>query len=85
MGFSKNHKRHEKMKTIVCNNSQRKSVVFFNNGGINILAIAQQDGEYWFTIGHFNTLSGAKRSAKRQMLRSGYTFDENELNSLTLD
>lgn len=71
------------MKHINCNNSASKSVVFFDNDG-SIIAIAQQDGEYWFSIGYFNTLAGAKRSAIRQMAALGYTFDEKKMKAFTL-
>lgn len=71
------------MKTINCNNSTSKSVSFFANGN-NFIAFAEQDREYWFTIGHFKTLAGAKRSAVKQMARMGYTFNEKEMQAVTL-
>lgn len=71
------------MKHINCNNSNSKSVVFFDNDG-SIIAIAEQDGEYWFSIGYFNTLAGAKRSATRQLAALGYTFNADEMKALSL-
>ena len=38
--------------------------------------------EYWFTIGTYKTLSGAKRAAIKAMERMGYTLNEDELNLL---
>lgn len=73
------------MKKIICNNSASKSVNFFsNNNGANIHAFAEQDGEYWFTIGSFKTLAGAKRSTVKQMTRLGYTFDEKQMKALAV-
>lgn len=71
------------MKHINCNNSNSKSVVFFDNDG-SIIAMAEQDGEYWFSIGYFKTLAGAKRSAIKQMAALGYTFDEKKMKAFTL-
>lgn len=72
------------MAHIKCNNSTSKSVTFFKNGEISIIVVAEQDGEYWFTIGHFKTLAGAKRSAVKQMARHGYTFDEKQMKALAV-
>ena len=72
------------MAHIKCNNSTSKSVTFFKNGEISIIVVAEQDGEYWFTIGHFKTLAGAKRSTIKQMARLGYTFDEKKMKAFTL-
>lgn len=71
------------MKHIYCNNSSSKSVVFFDNDN-SIIAMAEQDGEYWFSIGYFKTLAGAKRSAVRQMAALGYTFDEKQMKALAI-
>lgn len=71
------------MKQINCNNSTSKSVIFFDNDG-SILAMAQQDGEYWFSIGYFKTLAGAKRSATKQMAALGYTFNADQMKALAL-
>ena len=71
------------MKTINCNNSSSKSVIFFENDG-SILAFAQQDGEYWFSVGYFKTLAGAKRSAVRQLAALGYTFNAAEMKALAI-
>lgn len=70
---------------INCNNSSHKSVVFFNNGGTSILAYALQDGEFWFTIGGYKTLTNAKRSAIKAMGVLGYTFDESQMEKLTIE
>ena len=71
------------MKQIICNNSSSKSVTFFDNH-TNIIAMAQQDGEYWFTIGYFKTLAGAKRSAVKQLAALGYTFNDKEMKALAI-
>ena len=71
------------MTTINCNNSERKSVKFFNNG-TTIMVFALEDGEYWFTIGDgYTTEAGAKRGAVKKMAKYGYTFDEKEMKNLT--
>ena len=72
------------MATIKCNNSERKSVKFFNNGN-TILVFAIEDGEYWFSIGNgYTTLNGAKRAAVRTMAKYGYTFNESEMKNLKI-
>ena len=73
------------MKTINCNNSTHKSVSFFDNAGLSIIACAMQDGEFWFTIGRYKTLANAKRAAKKEMAAHGYTFNEKELAALSLN
>lgn len=40
-----------------------------------ILVIAQEDGEYWFTVGWYKTEKGAIRSAKKQMANFGYELN----------
>ena len=72
------------MKTINCNNSTHKSVSFYDNAGLSIIAYAKKDGEYWFSIGGYKTLENAKRAAKRVMAIYGYTFNEDELAALAL-
>lgn len=75
------------MTTIKCNNSERKAVEFFLNGGRKdeIMVFAIQDGEYWFTIGKFyKTVLGAKRAAVKVMAQHGYTFDANEMANLNI-
>lgn len=71
------------MISISCKNSN-KSVTFFRNGGHNdcIMAFANQDNEYWFTIGTYKSLKNAKRAAKKQLGDHGYTFDPIELENL---
>lgn len=70
------------MKSVKCINSN-KSVSFFDNGN-TVLVFAQQDGEYWFTIGKgYKTLNGAKRSAVKEMAKMGYTIEPKALESLT--
>lgn len=72
------------MTTIKCNNSERKSVEFFNNGA-TIMVFAVQDGEYWFTIGKgYATEAGAKRAAVKKMAMFGYTFNEQEMKNLKI-
>ena len=74
------------MTTIVCNNSTHKAVAFFPNGGFNILVMAMQDGEYWFTIGNgYKNVNGAKRGAVKEMARMGYTFDAKEMERLVVE
>ena len=75
------------MTTIKCNNSERKAVEFFLNGGRKdeIMVFAIQYGEYWFTIGKsYMTVSGAKRAAVKTMAKYGYTFDANEMANLNI-
>ena len=72
------------MTTIKCNNSERKSVKFFNNGA-TIMVFAIEDGEFWFTIGEgYGTENGAKRAAVRVMAKYGYTFDAQEMKNLKI-
>lgn len=40
-----------------------------------ILAVATQDGEYWFTLGWYKTEAGAVRSARKQLAALGYTLN----------
>jgi hypothetical protein len=76
------------MKRVICNNSSQKAVHFMLNGGDphSIIVTAEQwdsyNGQfsYWFSVGHFKTLNGAKKSAIRQMKELGYTFSENSMN-----
>ena len=68
------------MTTIKCNNSDHKAVSFFPNGGINILVMAMQDGEYWFSIGNgYKNEKTAKRAAVKEFAKHGYTFDAKEM------
>lgn len=72
---------------IKCDNSNNKSVYFFPNGGNmnDILVFAQQDGEYWFTIGKgYKTIANAKRAAIKAMAKMGYTFDVEEMKMLAI-
>lgn len=74
------------MATIKCNNSECKAVSFFVNGDINILVMAMQDGEYWFTIGKgYKNAKTAKRGAVKEMAKFGYTFDEKEMEKLVIE
>ena len=70
------------------------AVDFMANGGNknDILVVASIimycDGmrygkDYWFSVGRFNTIKGAVRSAKRQLAEIGhYSFDEKEVENL---
>ena len=62
------------MTSIKCNNSERKSIVFFANGGNenDIIVHAMQDGEYWFFVGNYSSLKSAKRSASKKMAKYGF-------------
>ena len=81
---SKTRKGTEIMTTIKCNNSERKSVKFFNNG-TDIMVFALEDGEFWFTIGEgYATEAGAKRAAVKKMAKHGYTFNEQEMKNLKI-
>jgi len=72
------------MKAIKCNNSEKKSVRFFNNAG-TIMVFAIQEDEFWFTIGQsYKTESGAKRAAVKTMAKYGYTFDAKEMENLKI-
>lgn len=64
------------MTTILCTDT-RKSVTLMKDadGFGGILAVANEDGEYWFTIGWYKTEAGAIRSAKRQLAALGYTLN----------
>lgn len=64
------------MSTIYCKDSS-KSVEFMENadGQGRILAIACEDGEYWFTLGWYKTEAGAVRSARKQLAALGYTLN----------
>ena len=74
------------MATIKCNNSDHKAVSFFLNGGINILVMAMQDGEYWFSIGHgYKNEKTAKRAAVKEFAKHGYTFDAKEMENLVIE
>ncbi len=80
----KTRKGTEIMATIKCNNSERKSVKFFNNG-TDIMVFALEDGEFWFTIGEgYATEAGAKRAAVKKMAKHGYTFNEQEMKNLKI-
>lgn len=72
------------MKSINCNNSTSKRVTFMPNDG-TIYVFAEQDREYWFTVGHYQTVRGAKNAARKQLLALGYTFDEAELAALVIE
>lgn len=75
------------MKSIKCNNSNSKAVTFFPNGGRadQIMVFATEDGEYWFSIGKFyKSEKSAKRAAVKTMLKYEYTFDAQEMESLTI-
>ena len=57
--------------------NSNKSVRIMENGmnaEYGYIAAAMQDGEYWFTVGHFKTLKGAIRSAEKQLARLGYSL-----------
>ena len=71
--------------SINCNNSIRKSVVFFANGGnVNdVLVFVREDNEYWFSLKNsYKSLKTAKRAAVKKMAQFGYTFDEKEMENL---
>lgn len=64
------------MATILCTDTSKSVTLMFNADGFGgILAVANQDREYWFTIGWFKTEAGAIRSAKRKLARLGYTLN----------
>ena len=48
------------------------------------MVFACQEGEFWFTVGSYKTLKGAKRSAVRKMADHGYKVDMNALNNLSV-
>lgn len=59
-----------------CTDSRISVELMMNADGFGgILAIAQQESEYWFSVGWFKTEAGAIRSAKRQLSRLGYTLN----------
>ena len=75
------------MWSIKCINSTSKSVVFMLNGNhVNdIMVIAMQDGEYWYTIGRYKSEKGAKRAAIKSMEKHGYILNESELMNLKIN
>lgn len=75
------------MKSVKCTNSETKTVTFCLNGHETdqIIVTAKQSGEYWFHIGMYKTLKNAKKQAVRRMLEMGYTLDQQELDSITID
>ena len=52
--------------------NSNKSVYFIPNGGnmSDIIAMAQQDGEYWYTIGHYKSAKSAKTFADPKELKA---------------
>ena len=73
------------MIAVKCNNSESKSLAFYANGGNekDIIVIAMQNGEYWFSVGNYSSLKSAKNFAVKKMAKRGYTFNESELNNLS--
>lgn len=70
----------------IFDSSDRTAVSFFLNGGINILVMAMQDGEYWFSIGHgYKNAKTAKRAAVKEFAKHGYTFDAKEMEKLVIE
>lgn len=45
------------------------------DGQGRILVCAQQDNEYWFTIGWYKTEAGAIRGARKQLAALGYELN----------
>lgn len=74
------------MVTICCKNSD-KGVTFMPNadGMGRIMAVATQDGEYWFSLGWYKTEAGAKRAAAKQMAAHNYEFDAVQLADLKIN
>lgn len=63
-------------KQLFCTDSRISVTLMFNADGFDgILAVAEIDGEYWFSVGRFKTEAGAIRSAKKQLARLGYTLN----------
>ena len=63
-------------KQLFCTDSRISVTLMFNADGFDgILAVAEIDGEYWFSVGWFKTEAGAVRSARRQFACHGYTLD----------
>lgn len=44
-----------------------------------VMAVAKEDGEYWFTIGWYSNIKTAARYAAKKMEKMGYKFDPKEL------
>ena len=62
--------------TISCKNSNKAVNFMMNADGFGgILAIATEEGEYWFTVGWYKTEKGAIRSAKKQLANLGYELN----------
>lgn len=63
-------------KQIFCTESRISVVIMTNADGFGTsLVIAEQEGEYWFTIGWYKTEAGAIRGAKKQLSALGYTLN----------
>lgn len=72
--------------TIKCSNSNKGANFFPNGGDMNdIIVVATQDGEYWYTIGHYKGAKSAKTYAAKSLAKMGYHFDENELKNLVIE
>lgn len=71
--------------TINCENSPRKSVVFYPNGGnINdVLVFVREDNEFWFSLERsYKNLKNAKKAVMKKMASLGYTFNSQEMENL---
>lgn len=70
----------------------KHAVSFSANGGYGIRVDALMyypenmnygsDWDYWFHIGDYTTLAGAKRGAKRAMKKMGYKLSDKDLNKI---
>ena len=71
--------------TINCENSPRKSVAFYPNGGnINdVLVFVREDNEFWFSLERsYKNLKNAKKAVIKKMASLGYTFNAQEMENL---
>lgn len=63
-------------KTYNCKNSDKAVTFMFDaDGQGRILAIATQEGEYWFSVGWYKTEANAIRASRKQLSALGYTLN----------
>lgn len=77
---------------LVTTKDGRHAVDFRVNGDDSIIVTAMMyapeqmrygsDWDYWFHIGDYTTLAGAKRGAKRAMQKMGYELSDKDLNKI---
>lgn len=62
--------------TIACKNSNKSIYMMMNaDGQGRILVVAQQEDEYWFTVGWYKSEKTAIRGARKQLAALGYELN----------